>query len=113
MIADVTVQQTPLPDQNIYGLTALTPGMTGSAVTAGDNYTNEYAININAAGLRQEQNGYIFASSDERQIFQARLDGFSFSRLAPYDRWETFRDEARRLVFAVRRMMKGVPAGQR
>ena len=59
VIADVTVQQTPLPDQNIYGLTALTPGMTGSAVTAGDNYTNEYAININAAGLRQEQNGYM------------------------------------------------------
>ncbi len=59
VIADVTVQQTPLPDQNIYGLAALTPGMTGSAVTAGDNYTNEYAININAAGLRQEQNGYM------------------------------------------------------
>ena len=59
VIADITVQQTPLPDQNIYGLTALTPGMTGSAVTSGDNYTNEYAININAAGLRQEQNGYM------------------------------------------------------
>ncbi len=59
VIADITIQQTPLPDQNIYGLTALTPGMTGSAVTAGDNYTNEYAININAAGLRQEQNGYM------------------------------------------------------
>jgi Carboxypeptidase regulatory-like domain/TonB dependent receptor len=59
VIADVTLQQTPLPDQNVYGLAALTPGMTGSAVTSGDNYTNEYAININAAGLRQEQNGYM------------------------------------------------------
>ena len=59
VIADVTLQQTPLPDQNVYGLTALTPGMTGSAVTSGDNYTNEYNININAAGLRQEQNGYM------------------------------------------------------
>jgi hypothetical protein len=59
VIAETTVQQTPLPGQNVYGLTALTPGMTGSAVTSGDNYTNEYAININAAGLRQEQNGYM------------------------------------------------------
>ncbi|HEY3625415.1 MAG TPA: TonB-dependent receptor [Terracidiphilus sp.] len=59
VIADTTLQQTPLPDQNVYGLTALTPGMTGSAVTSGDNYTNEYNININAAGLRQEQNGYM------------------------------------------------------
>lgn len=60
IISEITLQETPLTGQNIYGLTALTPGMTGSAVsTSGnDNYTNEYAININAAGLRQEQNGY-------------------------------------------------------
>jgi hypothetical protein len=58
IISEETVQQTPLPGQNVYGLSALTPGMTGSAVTSGDNYTNEYAININAAGLRQEQNGF-------------------------------------------------------
>lgn len=58
VISQETVEQTPLPGQNVYGLSALTPGMTGSAVTSGDNYTNEYAININAAGLRQEQNGF-------------------------------------------------------
>lgn len=59
VIANETLTTTPLPGQNVYGLTALTPGMTGSAVNSGDNYTNEYAININAAGLRQEQNGYM------------------------------------------------------
>ncbi len=58
VIGSKTIQNTPLAGQNVYGLAALTPGMTGNAVTAGDNYTNEYAININAAGLRQEQNGY-------------------------------------------------------
>ena len=58
IISEETVQETPLPGQNVYGLSALTPGITGSAVTSGDNYTNEYAININAAGLRQEQNGF-------------------------------------------------------
>lgn len=58
VIGEATVQQTPLPGQNVYGLAALTPGMTGSAVTSGDNFTNEYAVNINAAGLRQEQNGF-------------------------------------------------------
>lgn len=60
IISDVTLQETPLAGQNIYGLAALTPGMTGGGVVTGgnDNYTNEYAININAAGLRQEQNGY-------------------------------------------------------
>ena len=60
VISNVTLTETPLPGQNVYGLSALTPGMTGAAVETAnnDNYTNEYAININAAGLRQESNGY-------------------------------------------------------
>ena len=58
IVPEAILQQTPLTGQNVYGLTALTPGITGTGVTSGDNYTNEYAININAAGLRQEQNGY-------------------------------------------------------
>jgi len=41
--------------------------------------------------------GYSFVSSDGKQIFQARIDGFTFSRLDPYDRWETLRDEAIKL----------------
>ena len=41
--------------------------------------------------------GTRFASRDGKVIWQARLDGFTISRLAPYDRWESFRDEARRL----------------
>lgn len=49
-----------------------------------------------AIGSRK-QLGYVFSSDDGRHIFQARLDGFTFSRLAPYQSWESFRDEARRL----------------
>jgi uncharacterized protein (TIGR04255 family) len=41
--------------------------------------------------------GYSFTSIDKKQIFQARVDGFTFNKLKPYDRWETFRDEALRL----------------
>ncbi len=55
----ILVQQTPLPGQNVYSLSTLTPGITGNAVTSqATTFTNEYAININAAGLRQEQNGF-------------------------------------------------------
>ncbi len=59
VIGEATVEQVPLPGQNVYALASITPGVTGTAVTAGDNYTNEYSININAAGLRQEENGYM------------------------------------------------------
>lgn len=41
--------------------------------------------------------GLKFTSEDRRRILQARLDGFTFSVLAPYDRWESFRDESHRL----------------
>lgn len=41
--------------------------------------------------------GYQFWSSDKKHVFQARLDGFGFSRLAPYDSWESFVSEARRI----------------
>ncbi|MDP2168141.1 MAG: TIGR04255 family protein [Thermodesulfovibrionales bacterium] len=41
--------------------------------------------------------GYIFTSADRKQLFQAGIDRFTFNRLKPYDKWETFRDEAFRL----------------
>ena len=40
--------------------------------------------------------GYLFTSKDGKQIVQARLDGFTFNRLKPYDKWESFRDEAKK-----------------
>lgn len=45
----------------------------------------------------EEIDGYMFYSADQKQILQARLDGFTFSRLRPYETWESFRDEANRL----------------
>jgi uncharacterized protein (TIGR04255 family) len=50
-----------------------------------------------AASARQSLIGYRATSVDGKQILQARRTGFTLSRLAPYDRWEPFRDEARRL----------------
>ncbi len=49
------------------------------------------------AVARQDQIGFSFGSSDGKQVFQARLNGFTFSRLRPYGNWIELRDEARRL----------------
>lgn len=51
--------------------------------------------NLSFSGDR-EHIGYVFISKDNRQVIQARLDGFTFSRLAPYESWDSFRAEARR-----------------
>jgi uncharacterized protein (TIGR04255 family) len=49
------------------------------------------------ASATQTEMGFAFSSGDGKQIFQARRDGFTFSRLRPYGSWPELRDEARRL----------------
>jgi len=49
------------------------------------------------AAATQKLMGFSFKSQDGKQIFQARLGGFTFSRLRPYGNWNELRDEARRL----------------
>jgi uncharacterized protein (TIGR04255 family) len=51
-------------------------------------------VSQSAAG---RPDGYLFTSVDGRHVVQARLDGFTFSRLKPYDKWDALRDEAREL----------------
>lgn len=48
---------------------------------------------------RTEQSvyGYVLTSQDQKQIVQLRLDGYTFSRLKPYETWDKFFNEAKRL----------------
>jgi len=50
-----------------------------------------------SASTKQEIIGYRFSAQDGKQIVQTRLDGFTFSRLTPYECWEALRDEAKKL----------------
>jgi uncharacterized protein (TIGR04255 family) len=50
-----------------------------------------------SSAATEKIDGYMFTSDDKKQLFQARLDGFTFNRLRPYDKWVTLRDEAFRL----------------
>ncbi len=44
-----------------------------------------------------EQIGCGFISKDNTQVLQIRLNGFTFSRLRPYETWGNLRDESKRL----------------
>lgn len=59
-----------------------------------------------SASAKSKSVGFLFQSEDQKQIVQMRLDGYTMSRLAPYDRWEAFRDEARRLWMIYRKTAK-------
>lgn len=52
---------------------------------------------IQASAHRAQQIGFRFIHSDKRRIVQARIDGFAFSLLAPYESWESFSQEAQKL----------------
>lgn len=49
------------------------------------------------ASAEQKDTGSAFKSQENNQIFQARLDGFTLSRLKPYQSWPDLRQEAQRL----------------
>lgn len=72
------------------------PGQEQEHVYSGQVYVEDAGEPLQTDSTYQV-NGFRFTSQDKRQVFYARLDGFTLSIGAPYDRWETFRDEARRL----------------
>jgi len=41
--------------------------------------------------------GHLFSSPDGKKVVQARLDGFTFNKLKPYENWERFFSEAQEL----------------
>ncbi len=49
------------------------------------------------ATATSKQRGFKCISRDGLQIVQARLDGFTFSRLRPYETWDSLISEAKRL----------------
>lgn len=63
--------------------------------------TNTTAIMVgpdgNAITTTSQPIGYLCRSADNLQSYQARINGFTFSRLAPYPHWRAFSGETRRL----------------
>src|SRR5580700_594883 len=57
---------------------------------------------------QQRKMGLKFWGAGDKQVFQARLDGFTLSRLQPYETWERLRDEARRLWDIYRELVRPV-----
>ena len=50
-----------------------------------------------SASTTSKQVGFSWTSIDEKRIFQAKLDGFTFSQLEPYTTWQDFNTEAEKL----------------
>jgi uncharacterized protein (TIGR04255 family) len=83
------LEQTHAGEEASYPVTEKLNAHTG-AVTFGPE--------MHAAATASSQPlGYLYRSVDGIQIAQARANGYTFSRLAPYPHWRLFSGEARRL----------------
>ena len=67
----------------------------------------ELGDQVNASATSQDI-GNRFVDASGLQIFQARVDGFTYNRLAPYLGWQKFSSEARRLWDVYRDVTKPV-----
>ena len=61
------------------------------------------------ATTKQDQMGYAFVGGEGKHVAQFRVNGFTFSRLAPYQTWERLRSEAKALWESYRQIVGGLP----
>lgn len=94
---DINVQQNP--ETSIEELEAIHQQIQerftekGRKITAQVSFTPDKPM----PPAKYETQGFFFKSTNENKIFQARLNGFTFNKLFPYQTWDAFKDEAREL----------------
>jgi len=99
--AIIAIQVHDLPDSIVGELRTLPEKVKDAYPQKTDIRESKFVGQINpqgpSASASQRAIGFQFQTADSKQLFQARLNGFSFHRLAPYESWEPFRGEAFRL----------------
>jgi uncharacterized protein (TIGR04255 family) len=64
---------------------------------------------ILTATAKQDELGYAFVGGEGKHHVQFRLNGFTFSRLAPYQTWEQLRSETKTLWESYRQIVGALP----
>jgi len=99
--AVINIQVSPLPESALESFKSIVGQVQADYPHHQELSQLEFTGEVNPQGskasTRQRPIGIQFQSPDIRQVFQVRLNGFSFHRLAPYGEWQSFRGEASRL----------------
>jgi uncharacterized protein (TIGR04255 family) len=88
------------PNNNIDLLSSLTKDITSSYPLTDPikNFTGSFGVVEGKPFVKPPEDkidGYSVKSGDGKNIAQFKVNGFTFSRLAPYTQWEIVRDEAK------------------
>jgi uncharacterized protein (TIGR04255 family) len=66
-----------------------------------------FKVGVGSSSFVEEKPiGFIFRSHQENKVIQTRVNGFAFSKLKPYENWESFRSEAKELWIAYSEIAK-------
>jgi uncharacterized protein (TIGR04255 family) len=67
-------------------------------IEQGKEFRGGFKIGVGSASFVEEKPiGFLLRSHQENKVIQARVNGFAFSKLKPYENWESFRSEAKDL----------------
>jgi uncharacterized protein (TIGR04255 family) len=98
-LMDIRVQ--PRDGLNVGELRELSKGANGEEFgTVNDQYRIDAAILPGSTATQTTtptKIGFQFRNASADKIIQGQLDGWSFSKLAPYDCWEKFQRQGREL----------------
>ena len=107
-LIDIRVE--PLPSSMLEDLKAIHDSVKDQCPEKRERFNVQGEIHVGpevSASAQRTLIGFDFKTSDGKQIFQARLDGFTFSRLKPYGNWVELRDQARSLWSIYRAVIGG------
>lgn len=92
-----------LPEEvKLENLAAFQNSIEGRFPAKKERYSFEAGFQFSQEGVsttpsQRKLDGYLFESPADKKVVQARLDGFTFNKLKPYENWETFCKEGREL----------------
>ena len=89
-------------DVTLESILAVQNSIRGRFPEKKERYSYEAGFQFSQEGVsttptQHKIDGYLFESLAEKKIVQARLDGFTFNKLKPYENWESFCREGREL----------------
>lgn len=101
--ATISISVVPPVDLDAVGISKMREGLGEQYPDMVEEHFYASEVSVPEIGKPAEHDdihehvGYSFFSDDHKQRLRARFDSFDFSVMSPYDRWESFREEAYRL----------------
>jgi uncharacterized protein (TIGR04255 family) len=98
----IDIRATLPADTSLAALEGYTRGIEDVYPKADKRYSLEARFEFDSPQPRvtmppSTPDGFLFRARDESSVVQARMDGFTFSKLKPYEDWKTFSGAAKEL----------------